>query len=102
MTKTIPGAEQALSDLQAIAELGLTEPDILELLGRLIDEGTPVLQVDRSLAVDAGDGVVRYKLADELRAILAAVRARNVNLGEVEGVGMHGGAPVLLTREPSA
>ena len=72
MTKAIPGAEQALSDLRFIAGLGLSEPEVLELLGRLINDGTSILQVDRLATEAAGNGIVCYKLADELRAILAA------------------------------
>ena len=89
----------ALADLQAIADLGHLHPDLLETLGRLIDEGTSILQIDRTSATGAGEGVVRYKLAEELRVILAAVRARNVDANEVESGAGHDG--LLLKEEPS-
>jgi hypothetical protein len=56
--------EQALSDLQAIVELWPQHNDLLETLCRVINEGTAILQIDRSHTPGAGKGVVRYKLAD--------------------------------------
>ena len=90
MTAAVPiETAEALADLQAVAELGSKHPDLLEALGRLIDEGTPILQIDRTAAASAGEGVVRYKLAEELRVILAAVRARNVDANVVKSSSCH-------------
>jgi hypothetical protein len=80
---------QALRDLQAVVDLGPIHRDLLETLSRLIDEGTPILQVDRSHAPSANSGVIRYKLADELQRVLAAVRARDFDTDEVESGSGH-------------
>ena len=79
----------ALADLQAIADLGAKHPDLLEALSRLIDEGTSILQIDRTPTPGTGETVVRYKLVEELRMILAAVRAGNVDANEVKGSASH-------------
>jgi hypothetical protein len=87
---------QALADLDELCRLAASEPDLLEPLCRLIDEGTSILQIDRSRAPHASDSVVRYKLADEVHAVLAAVRARDVDPNEVVGsasAGAHIGSP---------
>lgn len=94
MSATSPETAEALADLQAIVELGPQHPDLLEALGRLIDEGTSILQIDRLPASGAGESIVRYKLVEELRVILAAVRARNVDANEVKSSASHKGAPV--------
>jgi hypothetical protein len=84
---------QALCYLQAIAALGFKYPDLLKTLGRLIDEGTPIPQVDRSSAIGARDGVPRYKLADEVKAILAAIEAGDLNAHKVKSCPSHDGHP---------
>lgn len=98
--KLLAEAEQAMADLRAIRELHLSEPEVFVLLSRLINEGTSILQIDRRMTDFAGNEVVLYKLADELQAILAAVRARNIHAGKIEGAAMggHDGAP-LSTRQ---
>ena len=72
VTAPFPETEQALRDLQAIGELGKWHPALIEALSRLIDEGTSILQIDR--APTGGVARCKYKLADELGMILAAVR----------------------------
>jgi hypothetical protein len=106
MTELLPDGADALADLKRLADGPWRgEPEFLGLLRSLIDKGTPVLEIESVTATGTNSGVVRYKLADELQAFMAArvASATDANGHVVESGGRHdAGAPVVLTLEPSA
>jgi len=88
----IPDAKDAMADLDELASsLGLESYEFIRLIGSLLERGAPFFraEVDFLSTVTAGRCVVRYQLAEELRSALSAVRARNVEMGEVEGCISH-------------
>ncbi len=100
---TYPDAEQALADLRDLARgPWRVEPEFLELLRSLIDEGTPILEIDSVLATETGCSVVRYKLADRLKAFMLTRIAADAETHVVESGEGHAAAPALLKAEPSA
>jgi hypothetical protein len=104
MTKLLPDGADALADLRLLADgPWRCEPELLGLLRSLVDEGAPLLEIDNVLATGTDSGVVRYKLADRLKAFMLARLATDANAHEVEGSrGGHERAPSLLKAEPSA
>lgn len=90
MTEQIPDAAEALADLRALTSGPWREhPDFLELVRSLIDEGAPFLEIDCVTATGADSRVVRYKLADRLKAFMAARIARNADADVVKRGGSH-------------
>ena len=103
MTKQIPDGQRALADLEALARgPWRSEPEFLELLGSLIDKGTPILEIDAVVAAGTDCTVVRYKLADRLKAFMLARIAANGDTHVVKSCEGHLQAPALLKTEPSA
>ena len=94
MTRQIPDGQDALADLEALARgPWREEPEFLELLGSLIDEGAPFLEIDTVIAAGTDRTVVRYKLADRLKAFMLARIAADVDGGKIESCG-HSVGPV--------
>ena len=77
--------ERANADLRELTQLYAAQGlDLAERLRRLEDAGTVTFQVDRMIAISAGDQIAIYKLVDELLADLAAMRARDVHLDNAD------------------
>lgn len=96
MTKLLPDADAALADLRLLADgPWREEPEFLELLGSLINDGTPILEIDNVTASGADCSVVRYKLADRLQAFVSArvAVAADADASKVKSSG-HGVGPV--------
>jgi hypothetical protein len=87
-----PVFDDAMADLAELVRLQADYPNIAVEVGRLIDEGAPLLRanIDWPAAIKARHGIVRYELHERLAACLATcgVKARNINAGIVEG-GIH-------------
>jgi hypothetical protein len=82
----VPQGDEALRDLEDLWLPCAGEPELIVTLACMMDEGTPFLRanVDWNASVAAGNAVVRYQLADELKVYLAAATARKiVSLGVV-------------------
>ena len=88
----VPDGDQALSELREISGC----PEGLVEIGRLIDEGAPLLRayIDHPPTKGAGDIVARYEISERLLPVLAAVRARNRYVGEVECALNHESSPI--------
>ena len=77
--------ERANADLRELTQLYAAQGlDLAERLRRLEDAGTVTFQVDRMIAISAGDQIAIYKLVDELLADPAAMRARDVHLDNAD------------------
>jgi hypothetical protein len=88
-----PDATAALRELDELAGhlSAHINRDLLEAFGRIVNDGTPVLQIDRIAAVGAEKRVVVvYKLSHDLKILLAAARARNLDAPEGVGGSSHG------------
>ena len=72
----VPQAERAIEALRLVAGI-VREADGAARFRKLIDSGAPLFrtEVDRSAAVGAFDGFVRYEPSDALREIISAVPA---------------------------
>jgi len=95
----IPDAKEAFADLRELIELAGRYPDVdlgIEF-SRLAEQGLPALcgEIDTSLAIPAGHAVFRYKLPERLHELLSTLRARNVDVDNLEsGSGVvHGDVP---------
>jgi hypothetical protein len=78
--------DQANADLRDLASLYAARGlDLCERLFGLENAGTVTFQVDLTAAIGARDGVTFYKLANELLADLAAMRAEDVHPDEIDG-----------------
>jgi hypothetical protein len=65
-------------DLRKLVELASTDDDGLVVLGRLFDGSTPLIraEIDWLSATATGDFIVRYEVSEQVKAHLAAFRAR--------------------------
>lgn len=90
MSAYLPDAEAALSDLRWLASgPWRSEPEFLELLRSLVDEGTPILEIDHATASGADGRVIRYKIADRLKAFIVARLALDADAHEVKSNSSH-------------
>jgi len=92
--RLIPDTARAFAELREIAGT----PEGLVEINRLIDSGTPILRayIDDSAAIGAGHAVARYEISKFLLPFLAAVRARNGKVGEVQSALDHGSFPEMV------
>ena len=85
----IPDAKEAFADLRELIELTrrYSDPNLGIEIRRLADEGLPGLcaEVDNVLAITAGHAVCHYKLPKRFQELLATLRARDVNVDNLEG-----------------
>ena len=91
--RLIPDMKQANADLRELIERD--SADVAKALDHLIETGTPFFRgkIDHSATCAAGDFVVVYEIADELKACRAAMRARDLE-GVSEDCGVvHGANP---------
>jgi len=89
LPRFIPDGTQAFEEL---AELERLAPhDLAVAVQRLVDQGAPVLRanVNDGTAVSADDRVVIYQLPKELKVLLAAVRARNLDSDQTDDGSAH-------------
>ena len=90
MSGYIPDADDALADLRWLTSgPWRSEPELLELLRSLADEGTPILEIDHASALGADGRVIRSKIADRLKAFIVARLALDADAHEVKGSGAH-------------
>ncbi len=73
-----PNFSPALDELRALA---LEDENLLEALEHFAETGLPlfICEVDDLATVAAGNLALSYKLSDDLKVTLAAVRARKLN-----------------------
>jgi hypothetical protein len=76
-----PEASEALAELRALGALAARDVDVANGVRDFFDKGAPFLRadVDTGPAVGAGKRIVRYHLADDLRGLLSAFGARNID-----------------------
>jgi hypothetical protein len=94
--RLIPDGDRALAELREIARC----PEGLVEIGRLINEGTPLLRayIDALPAGGTGDIIARYEICELLLPVLTAVRAGNGQVSKIEGALDHGDLPKVTPK----
>ena len=88
----IPDFSTANADLDELKYLSrLHGFDLFEFLRRLSEAGAPALtcKVDHVPTEGACGRIAQYKLSEALLTVLSALRARHVDMDEVEGCTTH-------------
>lgn len=80
----VADALRETDELVALMRAGGSDPFVE--FSRILDGSAPSLRayIDKSAASAAGYAVVRYEMHEGLKARLAALRARNLHLGDIK------------------
>ena len=83
--KIVWDMDQATSDWTELVDLSLDRPDLTQAINLFLYSGASFLPVDldESATESTGYAVARYKLADELKVLLLAARAENIQTHEI-------------------
>ena len=89
--ETVIDADEAFSELAELADYAARMPELSIQLYRLFEEGTPGLdcEIDSSAASTTGRVIARYKLPEQIKAWLVALRAGDWKPNDIdEGSGV--------------